>query len=209
MEREQRGFGGGLDARVAFVPLRQTTVLDPLALEDPELGDRLAAALRESGAVTQSIGISSQSSAAGVEMEGTDQIDWTTPSACVLADGAVVVTGAAAVQGQIGVSSIDPGRLAEVIRTAGRFAQLSWDLVDARAEIGQVAVSCSVPGQAGFGVPTGNTMVMGMTGGIPETVIAPEPPAIAPRAQLTDEDHVRRIVAAVRRVFADGGAVQP
>ena len=139
-----------------------------------------------------------------------EAIEWVMPSARVLADGCIVITAPVAVQEQMGFSSIDPGRLEQAMKQGGRFAQLAWDLIDTRREVGQVAAAASVSGQAGFGVPSGNTVVSGAFGGqVPETVIAPDPPRICPRAQLHEDELARQTVAGVRRIFADGGAVQP
>lgn len=200
---------GGVAARLAMVPLRQTTLLDPVALDDPRLGDDLAAAMRDAGLAPQRIGIAPSVSGTGVHLEGTDAVEWTTPEATVRTDGAIVITASVAITGRIGFSLVDPGLLEHFIRSAGRFAQLAWDRIDSRAEVTQVTVVAAIPeaSHKGFGATSGNTMTSGMMS-LPSIVVAPNPPEVVPRAQLSDEALARRIVAAVKRVFADAGAVQ-
>jgi hypothetical protein len=207
---DRRGTtSGGTAARVAFAPLRQTTVLDAVTLDSANLGEELAAAMREAGLVPQNIGIAPEISGEGVRLTGTDAVEWTVPTAQIRPEGSLVVTSTVALTGTMGFSLVDPGLLEDFIRRAGRFAQLTWDQIDAREEISQVAVAAAIPeaSHKGFGAPAGNSMTMGMMG-LPDTVVAPDPPEVSPRAQLADAGLARRIVAAIKRVFADAGAVQ-
>ncbi len=46
-----------------------------------------------------------------------------------------------------------------------------------------------------------------MGSSLPALVVAPEPAAVVRRADVASDELVRRLVAEVRRVFADAGAV--
>ncbi len=196
----------GIAARVAFVPLRRSTLLDALALDQPELGDDLADALRRARAVPQRIGIDARVSGEGVLLRGKAD-SWVTPTASVAPDGAVTVSGSVAVEGQLGFSAVDPERLRTLITRAGAAAQLIFERIDERGEVGQVAVAAAIHGAAhkGYGASSGNSTHVSMS--LPEVVI---PPAaeIAPRAQLADPELARRIEASIKRIFADAGALQ-
>ena len=208
-EEERHGQGSGIGARVAFVPLRQTILLDAVALDQPGLGEDLAGALRRGGAVPQSIGIETRLSTAGVELRGNAPESWITPAASVAADGAITVLSSVAVEGgPLGFSSVDPDRLRALIARSGAAAQLIYERIDLRGEVGLVAVAAAILGAAykGYGPPSGNSMSVPMS--LPEIVLGPQPAEIVPRAQLADEDLARRIEAAIKRVFADAGAVQ-
>ena len=200
---------GGTAARLAFAPLRQTTILDAVALDQAGLGDDLAAGMRDAGLAPQSIGITPGISGAGVQLSGTDAVEWTVPQAEIRRDGSLVVTGSVAVTGTTGFSLVDPALLEEFIQRAGRFAQLAWNRIDTRGEISQVAVAAAIPeaNHKGFGAPSGSTMTMGMMS-LPDTIVAPDPPEVVPRPQVAESPLARRISAAIKRVFADAGALQ-
>lgn len=205
---DRQGSGSGVSARVAFVPLRQVTLLDALALDNPSLGDDLAAALRSGGAVPQQVGIEARVSAAGIRLEGTGAENWTTPAATVDVDGAITILGSAALEGTFGFSLVDPVRLQALVTRAGAAAQLIWNRIDTRDEVGQVAITVAVldAQYKGYGASSTSSTSVGM--GAPATVLAPQPPEIVARGQLTDELLARRIEAAIKRVFADAGALQ-
>jgi hypothetical protein len=208
-EEEPYGQGSGIGARVAFVPLRQSTLLDAVALDQPGLAGDLADALRRGGAVPQSIGIGAAVSAAGVELVGNAPENWVTPAAHVAVDGAVTVLGSVAVEdGPLGFSSVDPARLRALIAHAGAAAQLIYDRIDPRAEVGQVGVAAAVLGAAykGYGASSGNSMSVSMS--LPAVVVGPDPAEIVPRAQLSGEDLALRIETAIKRVFADAGSLR-
>lgn len=204
---EGAGQSSGIAARLAFVPLRRSTLLDALALDQRELGDDLADALRRARAVPQRIGIDARISSEGVVLRGNDADSWVTPAASVAPDGAVTIAGSVAVEGQLGLSAVDPERLRTLIIRAAAAAQLIFERIDGRGEVVQVAVAAAIHGAAykGYGVPSGNSTHVSMS--LPEVVIAPAA-EIAPRAQLADPELARRIEAAIKRIFADAGALQ-
>jgi hypothetical protein len=207
---DRRGTtSGGIAARLAFVPLRQTTILDAVALDQASLGDDLAAAIRDARLAPQNIGITPGVSSDGVQLTGTDAVEWTIPQAEIRRDGSLVVTGSVALAGTTGFSLVDPALLEEFIRRAGRFAQLVWNRIDSRGEISQVAVAAAIPeaNHKGFGTPSGSTVTTGVMS-LPDTIVAPDPPEVVPRRQVADAALARRISAAIKRVFADAGAVQ-
>lgn len=197
----------GVAARCALVPLRQLVLLDPVTLDEAHLGDDLAGLLRAADLVPQRIGLAAHVSGAGVRVEGSDVDNWTRPEAVITADGAIVVVGSVAVEGTMGFSLVDPGKLEALVRRAGRFAQLVWDRLDARGEISRVAVAAAIPESQhkGFGAVSGNSMSMSMS--LPPVVVS-DPAEIVARGQLADQEPARRVLAAIKRVFADAGAVQ-
>jgi Domain of unknown function (DUF4062) len=200
-------MSSGLEGRVAMAPLREAELLDALSLEDPTLGDALAGEMRSGGLVPQQIGIKAQVSAGGICLEGSEPDEWTTPLASIGPDGAIVVVGSVAAQGNFGSQLVDPSKLDALIRNAGRFAQSAWDRLDKRGEIGRVAVVAAIPDAQykGYGAVSGSSMSMSTS--LPRTVIAPDPALVVPRNQLADQELARRIEAAIRRVFTDAGAV--
>jgi Domain of unknown function (DUF4062) len=206
---DRHGSSSGVAARVVFVPLRHTTLLDPEALEAANLGNDLAAGLRAAGVVTQRVGLDAQVTGAGVHLQGTDAISWVTPEATVHADGAIVALASVAVDdAPMGFSLVDPDKLEQFVRGAGRFARATWDRIDERGEVSQVAVVAAIPDASykGFGRTKGSSMTMSMS--LPPVVVAPEPAEVVPRGQVDDERVARRIVAAVKRIFSDAGGTQ-
>lgn len=200
-------MSSGVSARVAFAPLRQAVLLDALALEDPDLANDLMDLARKTGLIPHKIGIDPQISRQGVRLVGTDADDWTEPEIIVEADGAIAVTGSIRGGGSFSGSLIDPERLEALITAAGGFAQAAWQRIDSQGQVGQVAVTVAIPDAEykGFGTISGGSMSMGH--GVPPTVVAPLPPEIAPRGQVADPDLVKKVLAAIRRVFLDAGAV--
>lgn len=190
----------------AFVPLRQTTILGAIELEDEKLVDDVISAMRIGGSIPQSSGVTGHVSASGIQLRPAPQQSG--PQAEIGADGSIGIVGSAAAQGTLGGMQIDPTRLAALITAAGRSAQLTWDRIDLRSEVGRVAVVVAVHDAQylAFGGSSGGSLSMG--GSVPQTVIAPDPPVIAPRSQLDKDAVSRQILAAIKRVFADAGRVQ-
>lgn len=206
---ERRGTtSSGVAARIAYVPLRQTTLLDPVALERAALGEELAGDMRTAALIPQRIGITPLVSGSGVRLEGTDADDWTQPTAALTTDGTITVVRSVATEGTLGFSSIDPEKLTRFVQSAGRFAQLVWDRIDGRREISRVAVTAAIPEAEykGFGATSSNRMSVSMS--LPSVVVAPDPAEVIARGQLADDALARKIRAAIHRVFADAGAVQ-
>ena len=202
---DHSAWGDPASVRIAFVPLRQTVLLDAMALDDEVLADDLIAALRNGGAIPQSVGISAEVSADGVRLgPGAQQRG---PEARVHADGGISITASVAAEGMLGGMQIDPIRLGSFLVEAGRSAQFIWDRIDARSEVGRVAVTVAIldAQHLAYGVSTGS---VSMGGSVPPIVVAPNPPTLVPRAQLDQEALSRQLQASIKRVFADAGRVQ-
>lgn len=202
-------MSSGLTVRVAFAPLRQGTILDPLALEDSSLGNDLSQALREAGVIPQALGIEASISGEGVHLLGSESREWIRPDAFVHADGAITVVSGIQSPGAFTGSLVDPERLEQALNASGLFAQAVWARIDGRGSVTRVAVTAAIPDAQYKGWGEGsnpNQMHPGMS--LPSTVIAPDPPEIIPSAQAGSPELVRRVVAALKRVFLDAGAVQ-
>lgn len=202
---DRSGLGEPARVRIAFAPLRQTTLLDAMALDDGDLADDLIAALRSGGAIPQSVGISAEVSAAGVKLgPGPQQRG---PEARVDADGGISISASVAAEGMLGGMQIDPLRLGFFLIEAGRSAQLIWDRIDTRSEVGRVAVTVAIldAQHLAYGVSSGS---VSLGGSVPHAVVAPDPPTLVPKAQLDQEALSRQLQASIKRVFADAGRVQ-
>ena len=207
--KPRNAMSSGLAVRVAFAPLRQGTILDPLALEDPSLADDLSQALREAGVVPQALGIEASISAEGIHLLGSESREWVRPEAFIHADGAIEVASSIHSMGTFTGSLVDPGRLEQALVASGLFAQAVWARVDTRGSVTRVAVTAAIPDAQYKGWGEGsnpNQMHPGMS--LPATVIAPDPPEMVPSAQVSSPELVRRVVAALKRIFLDAGAVQ-
>jgi hypothetical protein len=204
-----RGYGiTSLKARLAMVPLRDAVLLDALGLESPDLADSVMALARSSGLVGQADAISPSISAAGVFLNAGDARNQDQIEISVGTEGAVAVGVPVAGGGPFSGSVVDPDRLAGAIGSAARFGRAVWDLIDRDDEVGRIAVALAITGAQSsvFGRIESNSMTFGH--GLPETVFVPEASAGIPRGQLGEETQVRRLLAGVRRVYLDAGAVQ-
>ena len=124
----------------------------------------------------------------------------------VTPDGSILVV--ASIRGETNFTgTINPGRLEYNIEAAGNLAHRIWRRLDPHGQVAQVACVAAIPDAQYkvFGMPSGNVTSMSMN--LPYTVVAPDPPVVAPRGQLSSEAHVRRMFAEVRRVFQDAGAM--
>jgi hypothetical protein len=207
-EERSDATSSGVAVRVAMVPARETRLLDAVALEHPELGARLAEAARSARLIPQSIGIDTAKSSAGVKLTGSQDEDRTTPEVIVGADGSILAVASVRGEGTFGGSLIDPQRLDHVLNAVGRFANAAWQRIDRQGEVTRVAVCVAIPDADGksFGSVSGSHMSISQ--GLPATVIAPSPALVVPRGQVTDADVINSLLAEVRRVFEDAGAVQ-
>lgn len=206
---ERSGMSSGLMVRAALVPLRQGAILDAVALEDPSLENDLSQLLRQTEVIQQALGIETRTSAEGVKLTGSGSTDWIAPEVVVHADGAVTVSAGVHGDGMLGGSVVDPEKLAQALAASGRFAKATWDRIDARGVVTRVAVTAAIPDAQYKGWGDGgnpNQMHPGMS--LPSVVVAPDPPEIVPTAQTDSPELVRRLVAALKRVFIDAGAVQ-
>jgi hypothetical protein len=210
--RRQGGSGYGSSiARVAFVPVAGEPLLDALALDRRDLGDDVAALVRQHRLVAQSVGIESRVTAAGVGIHPAGGYANADPLISVGSDGAVVAAFDVGGTDQFGGMRVDPQRLAHGIAAAGSFARAAWDMLDEREIVQQVAISLAIPEAQHkvFGASTGgNSIQMGGAFGSRLEVVVPDPPRIIRRAEVGSDESVARLLAEVRRVFADAGAVQ-
>lgn len=203
---EQSGGSSGIEVRIGFTPVREVRLIDAVVLEDAELPGQIAEDARAAKLVPQSIGLGSSATAESIEVIGTNPEDWTTPQVRVNADGSVLAVASIRAESHF-LGTIDPDRLEHNIEAAGNLAQKIWQRLDPHGQVAQVATTAAIPDAQYkvFGIPSGNSTSMSMN--LPAVVIAPEPALIAPRGQLSDKSHVRRMLAELRRVFQDAGAV--
>ncbi|MFN2469720.1 MAG: DUF4062 domain-containing protein [Gaiellaceae bacterium] len=206
---ERYGAGGSI-ARVAFVPLGGAVLLDAVALEEGDLGDTIADFARTARLVPHNVAITPVVSRAGVNLERADTRGYVGQPVLVVvgADGAVVVEVDVGRSDHWTSSRVDPDGLADGIRRAGRFALQVWERIDRRDEVHQVAAAVGIPDahHKVFG-PSTHSGSISMGSSMPARVVAPEPAAVVRRAEVASDDLVRRLVAEVRRVFVDAGAV--
>jgi hypothetical protein len=205
-EQDRSGWNLPVAVRIAFAPLRRTVLLVPVALEQQGLGDDVIAALRAGGSIPQSAGIVADVSSKGIQLGPPSH--QTGPRAQVCSDGAILINGSAASDDSFGGMRISPDALAGFLTSAGRSAQLVWERIDARVEVGQVAVATCVP-DAQHLAYGGSGSSLSLAGTVPSTVLGPDPPQLIPRAQLDQEATARQLQAAIRRVFADAGRAEP
>ena len=112
-------------------------------------------------------------------------------------------------EGSLAGTRVDSSLFASGVENVGDFALRVWDENDRREEIHQVAVALAIPNaqQEVFDLrPNAGSYSMGMMDH-PVTLIVPEPAVIVRRGEVVDEQLVRRLVAEVRRVFADAGVL--
>jgi hypothetical protein len=199
--------GGGLLARIAFVPLRDAVLLDALALEDNGLADSMMALSRSAGLVPQAAAIEATVSGQGVALVADEQDGHGQIEISIGTDGAIAVGAPVAGGGPFAGSVVDPDRLATLIVAGADFARSVWGQIDREDEVGRVAVMLAIDSAQSsvFGHVEGNSMSYGH--GLPETVLVSEANAGVPRGQLGEEAQVRRLLAEVKRVYRDAGAV--
>lgn len=205
-----RGFGGSSVARIAHVPLVSEPLLDAVALDKPGLGEGIAALVREHRLVPQSVGIETKISRAGISVHPVGGYANTEPLFQVGADGSVMVTCGVEGDDQFGGSRVDPGRLHEGIEHGGAFARAAWEAIDEREAVQQVAVALAIPDAQNkvFGASTGRNSIQMGGFGMLNAVIVPDPARIVRRAEVGSSELADRLVADVRRVFADAGAIE-
>lgn len=206
--------GYGSRARIAFVPLLDGLLLDDVALEDPRLGTCLADLGRANRLVPHELGLKTQVTRAGVTLIAGEAAGAASVTIVVGSDGAVVVEASVAGDDPhgFGSSRIDPGRLEHLVANASAYALAAWNEIDRREEVQHLAVAVGIPEANGkvFGSPSRKTagISFGGSGGLPQTVVAPDPAPVV-RRQDVDSAAVRnRLIAAVRRVFADANALE-
>jgi hypothetical protein len=125
----------------------------------------------------------------------------------VAVDGAVLAQSSVRGTGGHFAGSIVEPRLRRFIQGAGSFALAVWERIDQRQEIRRAALQVAIPGAEymGFGHTPVSSMSLG--GRVPAVVQVPIPPQVFTRGELATPELARRLVAGVRRVFADAGRV--
>jgi hypothetical protein len=184
-------------------------LLDAVALDRPGLADAIADLVRAHRLVDHSVGITHALTREGITIGPTGSYANAPASVLVGADGAVMCEVDVAGGDQFfGSSRVDPERLRAGVAAAGAFALDVWARIDEREEVQQVAVALAIPDAQHkvFGAPTGkNTLSMGW--GLPQIVAVPKPPAIVRRGEVAGDELATRLVAEVKRIFADSNAV--
>jgi hypothetical protein len=213
---QQAGYGyagGGSPARIAFVPLTDTVFLDELALDDVSLPDRLSDLARSTGLVSQASGIAQDVRRDGITLKAGDGRSSQEASIVIGGAGEIVIEGAVAGDDpNFGTSRIDPQKLTSLIERAGRYATGVWGHIDPRGQVQQAAVTVGIP-EASMKVygrpkaPSSSISMGGMTR-LQGTVVAPDPALVVRRVDVEAEETRQRLVAAVRRVFADAGSIE-
>lgn len=210
-----RGFGSsGSRARVALVPLIDVVLMDDVTLDDPALPDRLAQLARTSGLVPQVLGIDQKVARSGISLSATgDRRGDTAVAIEVGSDGAVMVEGSVSgADSSFGSMRVDPERLETLVDRVASFAVATWGEIDRRSDIQHVAAAVGIPGANGkvFGRPSQptNSISMGGAMAMPQDVVAPDPARLVRRLDVPGEELPRQLVAAVKRVFADCGALE-
>jgi hypothetical protein len=192
------------------VPLGGAVLLDAVALEEPDLGDTIADLARSARLVPHTVGVSPLVSRSGVNLRRVESHGYVgQPGPVVVgSDGAVVVEVDVGGSDHWGSARVDPDRLEAGLRRAGRFASQVWDRIDRRDEVQQAAVVVGIPDAQHkvFG-PSTQSSSISMGSSMPTSLVVPEPAAVVRRAEVASDPLVRRLLAEVRRVFADAGAV--
>lgn len=205
----RHGYGGRRSsARVGLVPLVAMPVLDALALDDA-LGETIADLARSARLVPHSVGIEANVTRAGVSLEHTGRGFVSAPGFITVgSDGAIACEIDVGGDGQLASTRVDSELLARGIQNAGAFALGVWEKIDRREEVQQVAVAVAVlDAQHKILDLPPNPSSYSMGASMPSTVVVPELPMVVRRAEVAGEQLANRLVAEVRRIFADAHAV--
>lgn len=202
------GYVSGSPVRVAFVPLGAPALLDPVALEAPGLDEQIASIIRANRLVSQAAGISVTVRGDGITAVGKADNQFTGTTLTLQPDGAVCVDADVQADGRLGGGAIAHDKLLAFVAAASSATQDLWTLVDRGGRVRQVVATLGVP-DASMRVyalsPIGNSMSMPMS--MPSPIVAPDPPVVVRRSDIGSDEVVRQLVAALKRVFADHGAV--
>jgi Domain of unknown function (DUF4062) len=200
-------YAGGPAARLAMVPLRDAVLLDAVRLEEPDLAEAMMSLARSCGLVGQAAAIEPSVSGEGVALAAAEAGGHGRIEVTIGTDGAIAVAAPVNGGGPFAGSVVDPDRLTSLIGAATAFARSAWERIDREDEVGRVAVALAITGAAMsvFGTVSGNSMSFGH--GLPETILVAEDRVGVPRGQLGEDAQARRLLAEVRRVYLDAGAV--
>ncbi|MGH2383258.1 MAG: DUF4062 domain-containing protein [Candidatus Limnocylindria bacterium] len=209
---EERGgsISSSCQARVAFVPATGNTLLDALTLEDAELGRVLADAARHTDLAPHSIGLETATSRSGIRLSGAHPQQFATVELALLANGAVTVEGPVGGTGTFGSMRIEPERVHQLLLGAGAFAQRAWERVDTDGDVRRVGIAIAVLEANGkvFGeAPEGNSLTTGGAMSLPPVVVAPEGGLGVSRADVASAAVTERLLAELRAIFRDAGAI--
>ena len=212
-DRNGYGFGGGSRARVALVPIVNWPLLDEITLDDAGFPDRLSELARSCRLISQASAIGQEVRRNGIRLEAGRERASREALVFIGEGGEILVEGSVAGDDRyFGSSRIDPERLTELIRRTTDFASGVWQQLDPQGQVTQVAVAAGIPegNMRVYGRPKAptNSMTMGGTMRLPDVVIAPEPAMVVRRADVGGEEMRTRLVASVRRVYADAEALE-
>lgn len=201
--------GSGSKARFVAAPLVANPLLDALTLEDAGLVEEIQSTARASGLVSNAVGLSAQVSSEGIRFEGKEESAWETLRFLVGVDGAIVAEGGVGGSDtHFGSSVVAAERLAELVERGQSFALAIWERIDSGHDVREAALALAVP-DASHKVyaeaPVGASISVPM--GLPNVVVAPEPPRLVKHEDLGNEATTRTLTAELKRRFADEGAV--
>lgn len=195
------------------MPLADLPLLDEITLDDSSLPDRLSELARSSRLVSQASAIDQEVRRSGIRLEAGRERRSREGFLFIGDKGEILVEGSVAGEDpHFGSSRIDPERLTELIGRAAEFASNVWELLDSRGQVTQLAVAVGIP-EASMKIygrprePT-NSMSLGGAMSLPKVVITPQPAIIVRRVDVGSEELHKRLVASVRRVFADASALE-
>jgi hypothetical protein len=197
-------------ARIAFAPASGKVFLDALALEDADLEGELADAARQTGLVPHSVGLETARSREGIRMSGSHPQERESIELVVFADGALTVEGPVAGAGNFGSMRIEPDRVEQLIRDASAFALRVWERIDSRGDIrrvGSAIAALEANGKVFGPAPEGSSLTVGGSMTLPAVVVAPEDGLGLARSEVASEETARRLLAELRAIFRDAGAV--
>ena len=205
---ERHGRMPGNTVRVVFAPAGAGTLIDALVLDDGTLADRAAGVVRAHGLVSQAAGIEAQASSRGIALSAKALRDFHTTTIELTADGAVLIEADARAEGTMGGMAISYPRVEQIVAAAATIALDLWALLPAGDRVRQVAATVCVPDADHHPLVLGGT-----TGGsmsvptIPSPLVAPDPPLVLRRADVSTAETNRRLAVSVKQAFADHGAV--
>ena len=203
------GYSPGAPARVVLVGLADGRLISDQQLNGDSLADTLIAAAREVGLIPQRLGVDATIDGTdGVHLQAGSGHSADRVSITLGRRGDLMVEGSAQGPGTFSTLLIDPDRLARLVEDAGRFAQQAWSEIDSSQQITHCCMTIGIPNahQRVYGRTSGSTLSFGMSPRQPPTVIAPQPPLLARRADLGTDRTTQPLLAAVERAFRDAGA---
>jgi hypothetical protein len=200
----------GAFARVVLVPLLASPLLDAVALDEQTLAEELAGAARASRLVPHSLGITTRASAAGVTLEVGERHSANAYTLSVGRNGEIVAEASVTGTDTFGSMRVVPDRVREAVEGAIAFAERAWQRTDPRGEVQEAAAAIAIPHaeHRSWGRDHGGSSIS-MAGSfrMPEIALAPQPALVVRRADLARGETITRLVAEIRRVFVDAGAV--